>query len=130
MNTQIQIIEKDGKPEWAVIPYNLYLQLSEEAEMLQDIRDYDAVKVAIENGEEELIPSEVVFAILDGENPIKVWRRYRRLTQSQLATSIGISVSYLSQLETGKRAGTTDVLVAIARALQVGLDDLVVNISE
>ena len=130
MNTQIQIIEKDGKPEWAVIPYNLYLQLSEEAEMLQDIRDYDAVKIAIENGEEELIPSEVVFAILDGENPIKVWRRYRRLTQSQLATSIGISVSYLSQLETGKRAGTTDVLVAIARALQIGLDDLVVNISE
>jgi len=130
MNTQIQIIEKDGKPEWAVIPYNLYLQLSEEAEMLQDIRDYDAVKIAIENGEEELIPSEVVFAILDGENPIKVWRRYRRLTQSQLATSVGISVSYLSQLETGKRAGTTDVLVAIARALQVGLDDLVVNISE
>ena len=130
MSTQIQIIEKDGKPEWAVIPYNLYLQLSEEAEMLQDIRDYDAVKIAIENGEEELIPSEVVFAILDGENPIKVWRRYRRLTQSQLATSVGISVSYLSQLETGKRAGTTDVLVAIAKALQVSLDDLVVHISE
>jgi len=81
--------------------------------MLQDIRDYDAVKIAIENGEEELIPSEVVFAILDGENPIKVWRRYRHLTQSQLATSVGISVSYLSQLETGKRAGTTDVLVQL-----------------
>jgi len=124
MSAQIQIIEKDGKPEWAVIPYNLYLQLSEEAEMLQDIRDYDAEKVAIERGEEELIPGEVVFALLDGENPIKVWRQYRRLTQSQLATSVGISISYLSQLETGKRAGTTDVLMAIAKALHVNLDDL------
>ena len=113
-----------------VIRYNLNLLLSEEAEMLQDIRDYDAIKMAIEREEEELIPSEVVFAILDGENPIKVWRRYCRLSQSQLASSVGICVSFLSQLETGKRAGTTDVLIAIARALQVGLDDLVVNISE
>ncbi|GIK38819.1 MAG: hypothetical protein BroJett011_26520 [Chloroflexota bacterium] len=39
----VQIIERDGKPEWAVIPYELYLQLAEEAEMLQDIGDYDAI---------------------------------------------------------------------------------------
>jgi hypothetical protein len=36
------------------------------AEMLQDVQDYDAVKAALEHGEEELIPSEVVYAILDG----------------------------------------------------------------
>jgi len=40
--------------------------------MLQDIRDYNTVKAAIERKEEELIPSEVTFTILDGENPIKV----------------------------------------------------------
>ena len=45
----------------------------EEAEMLQDVRDDDAAKTALESGEEELVPSEVVFALLDGENPIKVW---------------------------------------------------------
>ena len=81
---KIQVIEKDGQPEWAVIPYETYQHLVADAEMLQDIRDYDKAKKALEEGE-ELVPSEVTYAILDGANPIKVWRTYRGLTQQQLA---------------------------------------------
>ena len=125
MNENIQLIERDGKPEWAVLPYEEYLQLLEQAEMLEDIRDYDAAKAALENGEDELIPAEVVFAILDGENPIKVWREYRGLTQQQLADKVKISKPYISQIETGKRTGTTEILSAIAKALDVSLDDVV-----
>ena len=124
MTEQVQIIERDGKPEWAVLPYDLYLQLAEEVEMLEDIRDYDAIKAAIERGEEELIPGEVVDALLDGENPVKVWREYRGFTQQQLAEAAGISTTYLSQIETNKRAGTTEVLAAIAKALKLTLDDI------
>ena len=51
----VQIIERNGKPEWAVIPYKTYLQLVEQAEALQDLRDYDSVKEALNRGEEELI---------------------------------------------------------------------------
>jgi hypothetical protein len=76
----IQIIEKDGNPEWAVIPYKEYVRLVAEAEMLQDVRDYDNALEAMKQGE-ETIPSEVVYAILDGENPIRVWREHRGLTQ-------------------------------------------------
>jgi DNA-binding XRE family transcriptional regulator len=125
MKNNIQIIERDGKPEWAVLPYEKYLKLLEEAEMLEDIRDYDAAKAALEKGEDELIPSEVVFAILDGENPIKVWREHRGLTQQQLADAAGISKPYLSQIETGKRAGKTETLSAIAKALNVSLDEVI-----
>ena len=125
MKENIQLIERDGKPEWAVLPYEEYLALLEQAEMLEDIRDYDAAKAALENGEDELIPSEVVFAILDGEHPIKVWREYRGLTQQQLADKVKISKPYLSQIETGKRTGTTDVLSTIAKALDVSLDEVV-----
>lgn len=121
----VQIIERDGEPEWAVLPYDIYLQLVEEAEMLQDIRDYDTAKAAIERGEEELVPSEVAYAILDGKNPIKIWREYRGLTQQQLAEATGISTSYLSQIETRKRTGRTEVLTAIARVLKLTLDDIV-----
>lgn len=121
----IQFIEWDGKPEWAVIPYEVYRQLTEDAEMLKDIRDYDAIKVAIERGEEELIPGEVVYAILDGENPIKVWREYRKLSQQELAEAAGIRTPYLSQIETGKRTGTTEVLAMIAQVLRISLDDIV-----
>ena len=120
----VQIIERDGNPEWAVIPYKEYLRLVAEAEMLQDVRDYDAITEAIEQGE-ETIPSEVVYAILDGANPIRVWRKHRGLTQLQLSEAAGISKPYLSQLESGKRTGTTEVLTAIANALNLTLDDIV-----
>jgi DNA-binding XRE family transcriptional regulator len=130
MNTLIQIIERDGKPEWAVLPYDKYLELAEEAEMLQDIRDYDNIKAVIEREEQEVIPSEVTYAILDGENPIKVWREYRGLTQQQLAELIGISTPYLSQIEKNRRTGTKEVLVAIAKALKVTLDDIVIQNEE
>lgn len=119
----VQIINKDGRPEWAVIPYEEYIRLRDEAEMLQDVADYDAAKETLEQGE-ELIPSEVTFAILDGENPIRVWRNYRTLTQQELADRAGISKPYLSQIETGKRTGTAEVLAAIANALGVTLDEL------
>ena len=61
----------------------------EELEMYQDIRDYNSVKAALERGEEVLIPGEVTFALLDVENPLKVWREYRGLTRQQLMESNG-----------------------------------------
>ena len=118
-----QVIKKDGRPEWAVVPYDEYLRLKEEAEMLQDIAEYDSAKEAIRSGE-ELIPGEVTFAILDGENPVRVWRKHRGMTQQELAQVAGISKPYLSQIETGKRTGTAEVLVAIADALGITVDDL------
>ncbi len=119
----VQVIEKDGKPEWAIIPYEEYRRLLEEAEMLRDIQAYDEAKASVAQGE-ALIPSEVTFAILDGESPIRVWREYRGLTQQQVAEKAGISKPYLSQLESGKRKGTTEALSAVARALGVSLEVL------
>jgi len=121
----IQIIHaQDGQPEWAVLPYQEYLHIIEKIEMLEDIREYDLAVQALASGEEELIPAEVVYAILDGANPIRVWREFRGLTQQEVAMNAGISTAYLSQLETGKRAGTSRVLAAIARVLNVDVDDL------
>ncbi len=120
----VQVILKEGKPEYAVIPYEVYVRLVEDAEMLEDIRVYDAAARALANGE-ELVPADVVYALLDGANPIRVWREYRRLPQGALAAAAGISSSYLSQLETGKRTGTAEVLSAIAGILNVDVDDLI-----
>ena len=97
----------------------------EKAEMLQDVQDYDSAKAALERGDDELVPSEVVYALLDGENPIKVWREYRGLSQQETAENAGISVPYLSQLETNKRKGSLGVLSAIAKVLKVSLESIV-----
>lgn len=121
----IQVIKQGDKPEWAVVPYETYLQLVEKAEMLLDIQDYDSAKAALERGDDELIPSEVVYAILDGENAIKVWREFREMSQQELADKAGISVPYLSQLETNKRRGSLEVLSSIAKALNVSLENIV-----
>lgn len=58
-------------------------------------------------------------AILDGESPIKVWRKYRGLTKRKLADKVKISMPYLSQIETGKRMGATESLSAIPKILDV-----------
>lgn len=120
----IQVIKRNGNPEWAIIPYKDYLRLVEEAEMLNAVLDYDVAIEAVKQGE-ELVPSEVVYAILDGESPIRVWREYRGYTQQQLSEAAGISKPYLSQIETGKRTGTTEVLSGIAKALDLTIDDIV-----
>jgi DNA-binding XRE family transcriptional regulator len=104
--------------------YEEYERLVEEAEMLEDVRAYDEAKRAIAEGE-ELVPARVTYAILDGDNPVRVWREHRGLTQRQLAEAAGISVPYLSQIESGKRTGSAEVLAAIARELGLSLDDLV-----
>jgi DNA-binding XRE family transcriptional regulator len=121
----VQVIKQGNKPEWAVVPYETYLQLVEKAEMLQDVQDYDSAKAALERGDDELIPSEVVYAILDGENAIKVWREYRSMSQQEVAENAGISVPYLSQLETNKRKGSLEVLSALAKVLKVSLENIV-----
>jgi DNA-binding XRE family transcriptional regulator len=121
---EVQIILREGKPEYAVLPYEEYVQLVEQAELLEDIRDYDVLKAALDRGEEEVVPAEVVNALLEGENPVRVWREHRGLTQQELADAAGISKPYLSQIETGKRTGSAEVLGALARALGVGLEDL------
>jgi DNA-binding XRE family transcriptional regulator len=121
----VQIINQGDKPEWAVVPYEDYLQLVKDSELLQDIQDYDSAKAALERGDDELIPSEVVYAILDGENPIRVWREYRQMSQRETAEQAGISGPYLSQLETNRRKGSLEVLSAIAKVLQASLENIV-----
>lgn len=121
----VQILEKNGKPEWAILPYADYLALVEEAEDQEDIRDYNELTAGIEAGTVELFPDSVTVDIINGKNPIKLWREYRALTQQQLAEKVGISVPFLSQLESGKRNSSMKVLVALSSALSVDMDMLV-----
>lgn len=61
----------------------------------------------------------------DVENPVRVWRQHREMSQVQLAEAAGISQAYLAQIKTGKREGTLSLYRSLADALEVDLDDLV-----
>ena len=52
-------------------------------------------------------------------------RQDRGTTLAQLSTDTGISVSTLSRLESGQRRPTLELLLPLARAHQVQLDELV-----
>lgn len=119
-----QIIEKDGRPEFAVIPYEDYRHFLELLEDEADARVIAEFHEAYKAGKEFLVPDEIVRRELAGESPIKLWREHRGLTQQELATKSGISKPYLSQIETGKRQGTVETLSAIARSLDVPFDVL------
>ena len=123
---KVQIIEKNGKPEWAVIPYREYQRLSDAAEMAEDMRDFDEAV----SRNEEAVPHAIVQRLVMGEQPVKVWREYRGLARTALAQAVHISPAYLSQIETGAREGSVRVLTALARTLQVDVEDLVARGTE
>lgn len=74
-----------------------------------------------------LIPLEIAERIADGESPIKVIREWRDVTQLYLSHKTNIGQGYISDLENGRRKGTAAALSAIAKALDVPLDILVVD---
>lgn len=121
----VQIIEKNGKPEWAVIPFSEYKKLQEALEDANDIKDIEASLRAIQEGKEIPIPGEVTFAILDGVNPIRAWREHKQIKMNTLAKKVGISSAYLSQIENGKRNPTVDTLKTIAKELKIDIDMLI-----
>ena len=82
---------------------------------------FDAAKAADDGFR---IPAAVANAILDGEQPVKVWRESRGLTQDALARKAGISMSDLCQIETRKRVGALKTLRAIADALAISMNEL------
>jgi transcriptional regulator with XRE-family HTH domain len=56
---------------------------------------------------------------------LRALRRQRAITLTDLAETTGISVSTLSRLESGQRRATLELLLPLARAYEVPLDDLV-----
>jgi transcriptional regulator with XRE-family HTH domain len=69
---------------------------------------------------------EQLGAVLSAVGPrLRALRLQRGATLSQLSASTGISVSTLSRLEAGQRRPTLELLLPLARAHQVPLDELV-----
>lgn len=64
--------------------------------------------------------------VLEAVGPrLRALRRQQETTLAALATATGISVSSLSRLESGQRRPTLELLLPLARAYGVQLDDLV-----
>jgi DNA-binding XRE family transcriptional regulator len=115
-----EIIQKNGRP-YALIPLDFYQRLLEKAQYVDDISLYDDAK----KRDEEFFPAALIKSIVDGASPVKVYRTHRGLTQRVLAAGMGISRSYLAEIESGKKRGSVRVLCLAATILAVDLDMVV-----
>lgn len=118
----VQIILKDGQPEYAVVPIEDYRRMVASLEDIEDMRAFEQAWKEHKAG--DTIPGEIVDAIIDGETPLRAWRLYRKLTLVSLAERTGISRSYISQIENGNKTGTLDIYRRLAVVLDVEPDDL------
>lgn len=105
-----QVIKKDGKPVFAVIPWDEYQRLALSAE------DKDESDV--------WFPNDVVKANVRGDSLIKAWREHFGLTQTDLAEKAGMKQSALARLE---KAGNprTSTLKKLAEALNITVEQLI-----
>lgn len=107
--SNVQVISRDGKPEYAVVPYVEYLRLLDKAE-----------------DNKALIPHEVVELVIEKEfNLLKAWRKHLGLTQKEVANRAGITQSALSQMERLETNHRTATLEKLANALEIETSQLV-----
>lgn len=113
-----QIIEHQGQPAFAVIPY------AEWQAMLARLEDIEDRQASESTKEEETFPIEFVERCLSDESKVKVWREYRGLTLQSLADQCGVTRQMLSMLEHGKTRPSAALLGRLAAALGCDMEDL------
>jgi DNA-binding XRE family transcriptional regulator len=124
-----QVIHTDGE-DLVVITRSDYEALLARAgdaasEDAMTARIVEATDAKIARGEDVALPAAVWAAIESGEHPVRAIRKYRGLTQIEVAGRAGLRQGYIADIEAGKKAGSTTSLKAIAAALGVPLDVIV-----
>ena len=104
--------------------YDALIASAREAEEdAADVAAYDAAKAADPKLQQPL-PAAVSAAFLKGDSLLKAWRKYRGLTQAELAARAEINQGYLSELESRSKTASRDVLVALAAELDVDVESI------
>jgi len=89
-----------------------------------DLRAALAVRERIQAGTEELVPAAVADRLIDGANPLKVWRQHRALSRSAQARASGVDRARIADIEAERATGSARTLRALASALRVTVDYL------
>jgi DNA-binding XRE family transcriptional regulator len=116
-----QIIKTAAGEELVVLPkadYEALVHAADEAmEDAADIAIYDARRA--DPVAAAPLPADISMAILRGESRLRAVRKWRGLTQSELADRAGLTQGYLSDLESHRRTASADTAERLAGALEV-----------
>ena len=119
MTAKVQYLDVKGRKAFAVLPISEYEKLLAAAD---DARD---LAIAVAEAGAEIFPAAAAERIFAGEQPLRVFRDHRGLTQTELAGRAGVGQDVVSRIESGKMTGMVDTLAALAKALGVTVDDLI-----
>ena len=115
----VQFFKTPGGEELAILTRADYEALVEQAQALDedeaDIAMYDSRKAQ----SSALLPTEVTAFLLRGDSLLKAIRRWRDETQMHIEFKTGISQSFLSDLESGRRKGSAETLAKLAEVYEV-----------
>jgi hypothetical protein len=120
--------QKTPRGEVAILPRKDYETLIAKAAEADEDAGTARVVARARNeiaGGGPLLPKEVVDRMANGENPVRVLREWRDITQMYLSFKTNLSQGHISDIENGRRTGTAAALRLIANVLKVPLDLLV-----
>lgn len=119
----MQIIKTPGGEELVVLPRAEYERLAARAaeadEDAADVAAYDAAKAEFEAAGGVALPPELSALVLKSKSRLAAARKWRGLSQDELADKAGIAQGYLSDLETRRRSGTEATITRLAKILDV-----------
>ena len=100
--------EKGGLNERAVTSFAECQRLVDKQAFDRTYRCSDRRKIA--RGEDVALQAAVWAAIESGEHPIRAIRKYRGLTQIDVAEQAGLRQGYIADIEAGKKTGSATSL--------------------
>lgn len=93
----------DGKPEYVLIPVQIYSSL------------YDQIEKALKRFEDDYVPFKVQDYV---RNPIALMRIQARLSKTELAKRLGVTQAYVSKIERETYSISPKLLKKVQSALQ------------
>ena len=121
MNTA-QTVTLNGS-DFVIIQKKDYEKLLSTYEDYLDIMEALEVKNKAKSGEEDLIPSNVIDEIYDkNTNRLIAYRKFRGLSQQQLADKAKVSKSTIAKIESGESKGSIAVFKKLSMVLKVDAD--------
>ena len=94
--------------------------------LLRRCEDLEDILAAKETDDDARIPHEVVrTAMLEDTSPMAAFRKHRGMTLRELSERTSLSASYLSEIESGHKAGSVEARRRSAEALDTTMDALV-----
>jgi transcriptional regulator with XRE-family HTH domain len=106
--------------------FEALIDAAEDAEDLAALAAHDAEEARLgrEATRRDYLTADEADRLLDGENPVRVWRDKRGLSQRALAKAAGMQPGYLAEIETGRKPGSADALNRLSTALGVAMKEL------